>query len=133
MPGGGDVRRWPNAAGSGNPSPDSVRRSSISFKPKEPTLSSSFCRRRASNATDDRLVPTAPEEGARRAVRRQMCAQHGAMMDEEGAAEEEDINHTARLLCPFGETDVMAAGQRTEKPDAVEDEIGGGMTSAVTK
>ena len=36
-----DVRRWPDAAGSGNPSPDSVRRSSISFKPKESTLSSS--------------------------------------------------------------------------------------------
>ena len=83
--------------------------------------------------TDDRLVPTAPEEGAWWAVRRQMSAQHGAMMDEEGAAEEEDINHTARLLCRFGETDAVAAGQRTEKPDAVEDEIGGGMTSAVTK
>ena len=62
-----------------------------------------------------------------------MGAQHGAMMDEEGAAEEEDINHTARLLCPFGETGAVAAGQRAVEPDAVGDEIAGGMTSAVTK
>ena len=40
-PVGEDVRRWPDAAGSGSPSSDSVRRSSISFKTKEPTLSSS--------------------------------------------------------------------------------------------
>ena len=40
-PVGEDVRRLPDAAGNGSPSPDSVRCSSISFKPKEPTLSSS--------------------------------------------------------------------------------------------
>ena len=42
-------------------------------------------------------------------------------MDEEGAAEEEDINHTARILCPLGEAHAVTAGQRTEEPDIVED------------
>ena len=43
-PVGDDVRRWPDAAGS--PSPDSVRRSYISFKPKEPR----YLRRSSSSA-----------------------------------------------------------------------------------
>ena len=37
---GEDVRRSPDTAGSGSPSPDSIRRSSIFLKPKEPTLTS---------------------------------------------------------------------------------------------
>ena len=66
---GEDVRRWPNAAGSGSSSPDFVRRSSISFKPKEPTLSSSVVVGRAKQ-TDDRFVPTAHKDGTRRTGRR---------------------------------------------------------------
>ena len=58
-PVGEDVRRWPETAGTaGSPSPDSVRRSSISFKPKEPTLSSSVVIIGRAMQTDDRLVPT---------------------------------------------------------------------------
>ena len=56
-PVGVDVRRWQDTAGSGSPSPDS----SISFKPKEPTLSSTVVVvGRAMRRTDDRLVPTTP-------------------------------------------------------------------------
>ena len=65
-PVGADVLRWPDTAGSGSSSPDYIfyiNRSSISFKPKEPT-SSSFVVGRALQ-TDDRLVPTSPKEGAR--------------------------------------------------------------------
>ena len=69
-PVGEDVRRWPDTAGSGNPSPDSVRGSSISFKPKEPTLSSSVVVVGRAMRTDDRLVPTTPKDGATRADRR---------------------------------------------------------------
>ena len=96
-----DVRRWPDATSSGSPSPDSVRRSSISFKPKEPTLSSSVVVVGRAMLTDDRLVPTTPKDGARRAGRRQIDVQRGAMMDKEGDAEEENVNHIARNLCPF--------------------------------
>ena len=60
---GEDVRLWPDIAGSGNPSPDSSRRSS-SFKPKEPT-EMSVASGRATQA-DDRPVPTTPKDGARR-------------------------------------------------------------------
>ena len=63
-----DVRRWPEAAGS--PSPDLVRRSSISFKPKEPTLSSLVVVVGRAMRTDDWLVPTTPKDGATRAGRR---------------------------------------------------------------
>ena len=91
-PVGEDVRRCPDVAGSGSPSPDSVRRSSFSFKPKERTLSSSVVFVGRAMRTDDRFVPTIPKDGARRAGRRQIGAQRLAMMDEEGAAEKEDIN-----------------------------------------
>ena len=70
-PVGEDVRRWLDAAGNGSPSPDSDRRSSISFKPREPTLSSSVDVVGRAMRTDDRLVPTTPKDGARRAGRRQ--------------------------------------------------------------
>ena len=70
-PVGEDVRCWPDAAGSGNLSPDSVRRSSITFKPKELTLSSSVVVVGRVMQTDDRLVPTTPKDGAMRAGRRQ--------------------------------------------------------------
>ena len=63
VPVGEDERRWPDAAGSGNPSSDSVRRSSISFKPKEPTLYSSVVVVVRAMRTDDRLVPTTPKDG----------------------------------------------------------------------
>ena len=68
---GEGVRRWLDAAGNGSPSPDWVRRSSISFKPKELTLSSSVVVVGRAMRTDDRLVPTTPKDGARRACRRQ--------------------------------------------------------------
>ena len=100
-PVGEDVRRWPDAAGSGNPSTDSVRRSFISIKTKEHTLSSSVVVVGRAMRTDDRLVPTTPKDGARRAGRRQIDVQRGAMMDKEGDAEEENVNHIARNLCPF--------------------------------
>ena len=58
-----DVRCWLDTASSG-----SVHHSSISFKQKESTLSSSVVVGRAMQ-TDDRLVPTTPMDGARRAVR----------------------------------------------------------------
>ena len=70
-PVGEDVRRWPDAVGSGSPSPDSVRRSSISFKPKDPTLSSSVVVVGRAMRTDDRLVPTTPKDEATRAGGRQ--------------------------------------------------------------
>ena len=66
---GENVRRWPDAAGSGSPSTGSVLRSSISFKPKEPMLSSSVVGR--AMRADDRLVPTTHKDGATRAGRRQ--------------------------------------------------------------
>ena len=69
-PVGEDVRRWPDAAGSGSPSSDSVRRSSISFQPKEPTLSSSVVVGDRATRTDDRLVSITPKDGATRAGRR---------------------------------------------------------------
>ena len=78
VPIGEDVRRWPDAAGNGNPSMDSVRRSSISFKPKEPTLSSSVVVVGRAMRTDDRLVPTTPKDGATRAGRRQYDLNLGA-------------------------------------------------------
>ena len=84
-PVGEDVRRWPDAAGSGNPSSNSVRRSSISFKPKEPTLYSSVVVVVRAMRVEDRLVPTTPKDGAMTADRRQIGAPRGAMMDEEGA------------------------------------------------
>ena len=131
-PVGENVRRWPDAASSGSPSPDSVRRSSISFKPKEPTLSSSVVVVGRAMRTDDRLVPTTPKDGATRAGRRQIGTQRGAMMDEEGVGEE-DINRTAGRLWPFAKTDDMAAGQRTEEPDVVDDGIGDRPTSAISR
>ena len=66
-PVGEDVQRWPDTPGSGNPSPDSFHRSSIYFKPKEPTLSSSVVVVGWAIRTDDRVVPTTPKNGARRA------------------------------------------------------------------
>ena len=63
----------------------------------------------------------------------QIGTQRGDMMDEEGAAEEEDINHTARLLCPFGVADAVAAGQRTEEPDVVEDGVDGRPKSVISR
>ena len=86
-PVGEDVCRWPDVAGSGSPAPDSVRQSSISFKTKEPTLSSSVVVVGWAMRTDDRLVSTTPKDEARRAGRRQVGAQCGAMVDEEGAEE----------------------------------------------
>ena len=76
-PVGEDVRRWPDAAGSGNPSLDSVRRSSISFKPKEPTLSSSVVVVGRAMRTDGRLVPTTRKDGTTRAGRRQIGVKRG--------------------------------------------------------
>ena len=63
----------------------------------------------------------------------QIGAQRGVMMDEEEAAEEEDINHTARLLCPFAEVDAVTAGQRTEEPDVLEDGVDGRPTSVISR
>ena len=63
----------------------------------------------------------------------QIDAQRGAMVSGGGAGEGEERSTTAYLSCPFGMADAVAAGQRTEEPDAVEDEIGGELTSAVTK
>ena len=63
----------------------------------------------------------------------QIDAERGIMMDEEGAAEEEDINHTARLLCPFGEVDAVVTGQRTEEPDVVEDGVHGRPKSVISR
>ena len=100
-PVGDDVRRWPNTAGSGSPCLDSVRRSSISFKPKEPTLSSSVVVVGRGMRTDDRLVLTTPKDGAMRAGRQQIGVQRGAMTDEEGAEEEEDKDPTVKRLWPF--------------------------------
>ena len=59
-PVGEGVRRWPNAAGSGSPSLDSVRRSSISFKLKETTLSSSVVVVGRAMRTDDLFFPIWP-------------------------------------------------------------------------
>ena len=56
-----DVRRWPDTAGSGSFSLDSIRRSSISFKSKEPMLSSLVIVSRVMQ-TDDRLVQTTPKD-----------------------------------------------------------------------
>ena len=133
-PVGEDVRRWPDTADSGSPSLDSVRRSSISFKQKEPTLSSSVVVGGQATRTDDRLlVSTTPKDGCTRAGRGQIGAQRGAMMDEEGAGEEE---RSSREDLPwlYGEADVVGTERRTEEPDVVvDDEIGGRTTSAVTK
>ena len=63
---GDDVRCWPGTADRGSSSPDSIHCSSISFKPKEPTLSSAVIGRALQ--TDDRLVPTNPKEGTWKAV-----------------------------------------------------------------
>ena len=72
-PVGEDVRRWSDAAGSGRTSPDSVHRSSISFEPKEPTLSSSVVVVGRASRTDDRLlVSPIPKDWATRAGRRQL-------------------------------------------------------------
>ena len=65
-PAGEDVRRWPGRS----PSPDSIRRSSISFKPKEPTLSSSVVVVGRTMRTDDWPVPTTRKDGAWMAGRR---------------------------------------------------------------
>ena len=66
---GEDVRHWPDLAGSGSPSPNSVHRSSISFKPKETTLSALVVVVGRTMRTDDRLVLTTPKDEARRAGR----------------------------------------------------------------
>ena len=63
----------------------------------------------------------------------QLGAQRGAMVNEEGAGEEENVNHTARLLYPFGEGDAVAAGQRTEEPDVVENGVDGRPTSVISR
>ena len=96
-PVGDDVRRWPDSAGSGRPSPDSVRCSSIAFKPKVPTLSSSVVVVGRAMRTDDQFVPTTPKDEATRAGRRQIGAQRGEIVEEEGAGEEEDNNSTPKL------------------------------------
>ena len=69
-PVGEDVRRRPDTAGSGIPSPDSIHRSSISFKPKELTLSSVVTGR--AMQADDQLVRTTPKDGDRRAGRQHL-------------------------------------------------------------
>ena len=66
---GENVRRWTDTAGSGSISPDSINRSSISFKPKEPTLSSVVVGRAIQ--TDDQPDPITYKDRARRAGRRQ--------------------------------------------------------------
>ena len=128
------VRRWPDAADSGSLSPDSGGRSSISFKPKEPTLSSLVVVSRAMR-TDDQLVPTITKDRARRAGRQQIGAQRGAMVSGGAAGEDAERSSTADLSRFYGEvmTTSVGAELRTEEPNAVEDEIGDGLTSAVTK
>ena len=79
-PVGEDVWHWPDTAGSGSPSPDSVHRSSISFKAKEPTLSSSVVVGRAMR-TDDRLVPTTLRTGLGGLVDDKLAPQRGAMVE----------------------------------------------------
>ena len=66
---GEDSHPWPDTADSGNPSPDSTSRSSVSLKLNKHTLSSVVVDRAL--LTNDRLVPTTPNVGARRAGRRQ--------------------------------------------------------------
>ena len=63
----------------------------------------------------------------------QIGAQRGSIMDDEGAAEKEDINNTARLLCPLGEACAVAVGQRTKKPDVVEDGIDVSSKSLISR
>ena len=58
-----DARRWRDTAGSGSPSPDSINRSSISFKPKEPTLSSVVVGRAIQSTTGLSRSPLGTELG----------------------------------------------------------------------
>ena len=84
---------------------------------------------------DDRFVPTTPTGGAKRAGRQEFGAQRGAMMDEEGAGEEEDNNSTPKLPWRYGQvmmTDVRAE-QGMEEPDFAEDGVSGRQTSAISR
>ena len=127
-----DVRRWPDAAGSGSPSPNSVRRSSISFKPKEPTLSSSVDFVGWVMRTDEQLVLTTPKNGARRAGRRQMGAQRGSMVSEGGVGEEEASNHSAGCLWPFGVA-TLSTQQIGAQREAMVDEEGAGAEKGIKR
>ena len=55
------------------------------------------------------------------------------MVDEEGTGEEEDITRITGRLWPFVKADDMAAGQRTEELDVVDDGIGDRPTSAISR
>ena len=65
----------------------------------------------------------------------QMGAQRGAMMDEEGAGEEEDNNSTPKLSWLYGRTIMtdVDAELGTEEPDVIEDGVSGRSTSVMTK
>ena len=122
VPVGEDVRRWPDTTDSGCPSPDFIHRSFISLKPKKP-ISIAVVFDRALQ-TDDWLVATTHKDGAKRAGRRELGAQRGAMMDEEGA-EEEDSNCTAVCLLPFVKA-TLGAQQMGAQRGTMMDEEGDG-------
>ena len=77
-----DVRRRPDTADSGSPSPDSIHLSSISCKAKEPTSTSVIVG--WALQTEDRLVPTTSTDGARRAGRRQDGESMGGQVGGDG-------------------------------------------------
>ena len=129
-----DVRRCSVAVGSGSPSPDSVCRSSISFKPKEPTLSSLVVVVGRATRADDRLVPTTPKDEVTKAGRRQIGAQRGAMVSGGAAGEGEEHSSREDLSWLYGEADAVDAERKTAEQDVVvEDKISDRTTSAVTK
>ena len=53
-------------------------------------------------------------------------------MDEEGAGDE-DSSRTSGRLWHFAKADAVAAGQRTEEPDVVDDGIGDWPTSVISR
>ena len=65
-------------------------------------------RHRPGNANGRPACLDHPKDGATRAGRRQIGAQRGAMVDEQGAGEEEDIKRSAKLLWPFGKATLGA-------------------------
>ena len=127
-----DVSRWPDAAGSGSPYPDSVRRPFISFKTKEPTFSSLVDFVGWVMRTDEQLVPITPKDGARRAGRRQLGAQRGAMVSEGGAGEEEESNHSAGCLWPF-RVATLGAQQIGAQGEAMVDEEEAGEEEGIKR
>ena len=72
--------------------------------------------------TDDRLVPTTLKDVARRAGRRQIGAQRGAMVDEERVEEEEDIIRTTGHLWPFGKVTLYAQQIGAKRGSIMDDE-----------